>query len=301
MSTPQFSRPGAVDLSALKQPQSGSASGGSYVLEITSEEQLRTEVVQRSMSAVVIVSFWSPDSAASVQINDTLSAVANSSGGRFLFATLDVSAHADLAQALGIPQAPLVVAALRGQLAPLIQEPLPEQQMRQVVDQVLQAAASNGVSGTVDPVGGTDEPEEDTGEPEAKHPEAEDALVAGDVDAAVSAYQKALDADPADEEARLGLARAHLLGRTQGTDLQQARQAAADAPDDVAAQTLVADLDVVGGHVEDAFTRLIDLVRRTSGDDRDAARTHLLELFSVVGDTDPRVGKARQSLASALF
>src|SRR5699024_2466663 len=128
MTQPQFSRPGAVDLSALKRPQGGTPTGGSYVLEITSEEQLRTEVVQRSMSAVVLLSFWSPQSAESVQINDTLTTVANSSGGRFLFATLDIDAHADLAQALGIPQAPLVVAALRGQLAPLIQEPLPEQQ-----------------------------------------------------------------------------------------------------------------------------------------------------------------------------
>jgi putative thioredoxin len=80
-----------------------------------------------------------------------------------------------------------------------------------------------------------------------------------------------------------------------------ARTAAAERPDDVDAQTLVADLDLLGGHVEDAFSRLVDLVRRTSGDERDQARTHLLGLFAAVGNEDPRVLKGRQQLASALF
>ncbi len=102
-------------------------------------------------------------------------------------------------------------------------------------------------------------------------------------------YQKLVDANPADTEAAGGLAMAKVLQRTQGADLQAARQAAADRPDDVDAQTLVADLDLAGGHVEDAFSRLVDLVRRTSGDDRDRARTHLLGLFAAVGNEDPRV------------
>lgn len=303
MTQPQFSRPGAVDLSALKNRSSAGASGeGSYVLEITSEEQLRTEVVQRSMSAVVIMLFWRPDEPASVQLKDSLTNIANSSGGQFLFATLDLAAHADLGQTLGIPQVPLVVAGLRGQLAPLIQENVPEDQLRQVIDQVLQTATANGISGTVEPVGPPveEEGEADT-EPQSKYPEAEAALTSGDVNAAIAAYQQAVDDAPDDQEAQLGLARAQLLERTQGVDLQAARSSAAEKPDDVDAQTLVADLDLVGGHVEDAFQRLIDVVRRSSGEARDAARKHLVELFAVVGDDDPRVAKARQMLASALF
>ena len=94
---------------------------------------------------------------------------------------------------------------------------------------------------------------------------------------------------------------AKLLKRTEGVDLNQARAAAAERPDDVDAQTLVADLDLLGGHVEDAFGRLLDLVRSTAGDDRDRVKGRLVELLSVVGNADPRVKKARTALMSALF
>ena len=110
-----------------------------------------------------------------------------------------------------------------------------------------------------------------------------------------------MDANPVDAEAAAGLAMATLLQRTQGVDLNAARAAAAASPDDVAAQIMVADLDMLGGHVEDAFNRLVDLVRRTDGDDRNKVRDHLVALFAAVGNNDPRVLKGRQALASALF
>lgn len=311
MTTPQFSRPGAIDLSALRKPPvpagstAASGSGGSYSFDVTNEESLRTDVVDRSMSVVVLLSFWSAESPASVEINDTLTKLADEYGGRLLFARLDVGSHPDLAEALGIPQVPLVVAALRGQLAPLIQEPLPEPQMRTLLEQILQAAAANGVTGTADPVrsGTTDTSEatEALDEPEPAHSAAEEAFLAGDLDAAIEGYEKELLAAPGDAEAVVGLARAQLLKRTQAVDPTTARETAANSPGDVQAQTLAADLDLLGGHVDDAFARLIDLVRRSSGDDKDAARRHLIEMFGVVGDDDPRVAKARQGLASALF
>ena len=164
MSVPQFSRPGAVDLSSLRTPSTAqpgaagagpggasSAGSGRYVIEVGDEPSLRADVVERSMSVVVLVSFWSPESPASVEINASLSRLADEFEGRFLLATVDVAAHPELAQALGIPEVPLVVAALRGQLAPLIQDPLPDDQMRGLVNQILQAAVTNGVTGRVDP------------------------------------------------------------------------------------------------------------------------------------------------------
>ena len=126
-------------------------------------------------------------------------------------------------------------------------------------------------------------------------------MASGDIDGAVAEYQKLVDSNPADAEAAAGLAMAKVLQRTQGVDLDQVRAAAAANPDDVDAQIMVADLDLLGGHVDDAFARLIELVRRTSDKDRDRAREHLVELFSAVGNEDPRVLKGRQSLASALF
>ena len=145
-----------------------------------------------------------------------------------------------------------------------------------------------------------DEPKPEE-EPPTRFPEAEDALMSGDYEAAVAAYEAALRQTPGDSEAAIGLARTKLVQRTQGVDLTSARAAAAESPDDATAQMLVADLDLLGGHVEDAFTRLIDLVRRVFGDERDAIRKHLVEIFAVVGDDDPRVIKARQQLANALF
>ena len=130
---------------------------------------------------------------------------------------------------------------------------------------------------------------------------AQDALGEGDIERAVAEYQKLVDANPADSEAAAGLAMAKVLQRTQGADLHAARAAAADAPDDVDAQTLVADLDLLGGHVEDAFNRLVALVARTSDADRTRARDHLLGLFAAVGNDDERVLAGRRNLASALF
>jgi putative thioredoxin len=255
------------------------------------------------MQVVVVVSFWSDQVPASLEINATLSKLADEYAGRFVFARVDVGSQPDLAEALGIPQVPLVVAALRGQLAPLVQDPLPEVEMRSVLDQVLQAAAANGVAGVSPPVGAPAEAadDEEAAEPEPAHPAAEDALMAGDLPTAIAEYEAALKVNPADDEATLGLARATLMQRTESVDPAAARSAAADNPDDVEAQTLVADLDLMGGHVDDAFSRLIDLVRRTSDADREAARKHLISMFAVVGDGDPRVTKARQMLASALF
>ena len=310
MSGPQFSRPGAIDLSALRTPATapggGAAAGpgGLYSFDVVGEESLRTDVVERSLSVVVLASFWSAQSQPSIELTEALTRVVDEFAGKLLLARIDVGEQPELAQALGIPQVPLVVAALRGQLAPLLEQSVPEAELRAILGQVVQAATANGVVGVAEPVGvagDVDTEAEEADEPPSRFPEAEDALMSGDIDGAIAAYEAALLQAPGDEEAVVGLARAKLVKRSQAVDLTAAREAAAASPNDVDAQTLVADLDLLGGHVEDAFLRLIDLVRRLSGDDRDAVRKHLVEMFAVVGDEDPRVPKARQQLASALF
>ena len=171
MTVPQFSRPGAIDLSALRAParqQEAPRPAGSYSIDIVGEQSLRADVVERSMQVVVVVSFWSDEAPASLELNATLSKLADEYAGRFVFARVDVGTQPDLAEALGIPQVPLVVAALRGQLAPLVQDPLPETEMRSVLDQVLQAAAANGVAGVSPPVGAPAEAVDDAGRRRAR-------------------------------------------------------------------------------------------------------------------------------------
>ena len=198
---------------------------------------------------------------------------------------------------------PVSFAFVQGQPVPLFEGVQPEASITAVVDQVLTLAAQHGVTGTVTVDGETaaaEEPDQEKPLPPL-HQQAFDAIEAGDLDGAAAAYREALAQSPADADAKLGLAQVGLMQRTQGADLQAARAAAAADPTDVDAQILVADLDVLGGHVEDAFVRLIDTVRVTADADRNKAREHLVELFEVVGTADERVAKARKSLMSALF
>jgi len=179
--------------------------------------------------------------------------------------------------------------------------------VRALFNQLAQQLTAQGITGRHQPnafgAGPAGEEDAEGQEPalDPRYAPAQDALEAGDIDRAVAEYHKLVEANPADHEAAAGLAMAKVLQRTQGVDLNAARAAAAEAPDDVDAQTMVADMDMLGGHVEDAFARLIELIRRTAGKDRDRAREHLLGLFAAVGDADPRVLKGRQALASALF
>jgi len=166
----------------------------------------------------------------------------------------------------------------------------------------MQQLATQGMTARHQPVGAApvaDAEGEQQSDP--RYAAAEDALARNDIDGAVAEYQKLVTANPADAEAAAGLAMVSVLQRTQGLDPGAAREAAAERPDDVDAQTLVADLDLADGQVDDAFARLVDLVRRTDGKDRDRAREHLIGLFAAVGNDDPRVLKGRQALASALF
>jgi putative thioredoxin len=304
MTQESFSRPGAVDLSGLQPGKPAAGGPGSvapYAVAVT--EQNFQEVLESSTSAPVLLAFESPSrSPESVTLASDLQTLSGEFEGRFLLGRVDIDASPQIAQAMQIPSVPLVALVAQGRPMPLFQDAAPIEELRQALTQVLQQLTTQGFTGRHQPrsAGVVDE---ETGEEQLdpRYAPAQDALERGDIDAAVAEYQKLVDANPADTEAAAGLAMATVLQRTEGVDLTEARAAAAERPDDIEAQTLVADLDLLGGHVDDAFNRLIDLVRRTTEGDRDAARTHLIKLFGAVGNDDPRVQRARRDLASALF
>ncbi|MFJ9729668.1 tetratricopeptide repeat protein [Streptomyces sp. NPDC101209] len=321
-----MSMSGVVDLAAVKAAQEakekaeqaraeaarqgggpGAVSPADLVIDVD-EAGFERDVLQRSTEVPVVIDFWAEWCEPCKQLSPVLERLAVEYNGRFLLAKIDVDANQMLMQQFGIQGIPAVFAVVAGQALPLFQGAAGEAQIRQTLDQLVQVAEQRfGLTGLVvdpdaEPGGARPEPAEMPAGPyDALLEAAVQALDSGDFNGAVQAYKNVLSDDPANPEAKLGLAQAELLQRVQGLDPQAVRRDAAEKPADVRAQIAAADLDLVGGHVEDAFGRLIDTVRRTAGDDRDAVRLRLLELFEVVGADDPRVATARRALARALF
>ena len=312
MTQQPFSRPGAIDLSGLKRPAAGAppaapsggapTGGASYWLDITQDNFQAT--VEASLTAPVLLAFHSPTRLAeSTQMARDLAQVAEEFEGRFLAGLVDIDAQPEIAQAVQLQAVPFVFAVIDGRPQPLIQDLLTLDNLRAAVNQVMQQLTTQGITGRHAPrqAGAVDAADDGEAAPDPRYAPAEDALERGDYDGAVAEYEKLLAGNPADAEAAAGLSMARVLQRTVGVDAATARAAADADPDDIAAQTLAADLDLLDGDAEAAFTRLVDVVRRTSGDERNRAREHLLGLFAAVGNADPRVLKGRQALASALF
>ena len=300
MTSEQFSRPGAIDLSGLSGSES-SAGSSSFAVDVADPNEVAT-LAEASLSHLVVLSLWSSRAPTSIQVNELLTRLATAYDGRFLLARIDVDAAPQIAQAVGAQGVPFIVALLRGQPVAQIPPTTDESEARTILDQLVQAAVANGVTGRAQPRATADEESDEDGPADdPRFAEADAALAADDIDGAIAAYQRVVDSNPSDSDALGRLAGAKLMQRTVGVDADQARAAAAADPTDVDAQLLAADLDIVGGHIDDAFRRLIEAVRRTAGDDRDRVREHLLALFEAVGPDDPRVAAARRALSSALF
>lgn len=284
---------GAVDLSALKQRPStgdGESSAPSGGVEVT-EANLEAEVLVRSSQVPVVVLLWSPRSDASVQLDDALGQLAAADGGKWSLATVNVDVVPRVAQMFGVQAIPTVVALAAGQPLSSFQGMQPPEQLRRWIDSLL-----NAVAGKLP--GGAEE-----GEPEQVDPELAQArshLDAGDFDAARTAYQAILDANPGHAEAKGAVRQIDFLQRA--TSRTPDAIAAADADrGDIELAFAAADVEVLQQNVAAAFDRLIDLVKRTSGDDRTTVRTRLIELFDLFDPADPEVIAGRRKLANALY
>jgi len=311
---------GAVDLSSLVNRAAAPAPGApavpgaaagvpvpvpSLVLEGTDANF--GEVLELSMTVPVIVDLWAEWCGPCKQLTPVLEKLIAEYDGRMVLAKVDVDSNPQLSQAFAAQSIPTVAAVVGGQPVQLFSGAIPEAQVREVFERVLELAAQHGVTGTAQAPAGADVPDAAAealpAEPELPphHREAYEAIERGDYDVAISEYSTALAKDPRDQMAVAGLAQVRLLARLQGKSIAEIRSAAAAGPDDLDAQLLVADLDLSGGHVEDAFDRLLALFPAQDAAGRNTIRERILELFQVVGLEDPRVPPTRSRLTALLY
>lgn len=283
-------------------PADGSAPAGGVGVIVDVTDADFAQVVELSRTVPVIIDIWAEWCGPCKQLTPILERLVTAYEGRIVLAKVDADRNPQLVQAFQAQSIPTVAAVIGGRPAALFTGAIPEAQVRDVLEQVLAFAAQEGVTGRL-PVGDGAEAPAAPEEPPLPplHQEAHDALDRGDLAASIDAYERAIVANPRDADAVAGLANVRLLQRLDGTTADGIRSAAADAPTDVAAQMLVADLDLSGGHVEDAFARLLDLVAATTGDERRDVRLRLVDLFEIVGADDPRVAQARRRLTTLLY
>jgi putative thioredoxin len=294
---------GAVDLAAVKArsdaaaraqtappPDADAPAGapGSAVVDVT-EATFQTEVLDRSFQVPVVLDLWAEWCGPCKQLSPVLERLAAEGAGSWVLAKVDVDANPALAQGLRVQGIPAVKAVWQGQLVAEFTGAIPEQDARQFITELVRATTGGAVPGA-EPAA-PDDPRLDA---------AEAALDRGDLAAAEAAYRAILDEEPDHPEAGLALRQVQLFRRAEEAGPDALAQAEA-RPDDVEAQIRAADFLLGTGNVEAAFDRLLDVVRGSAGDDRDRARQHLVELFAIVGDQDPRVGAARRQLTAALF
>ena len=296
---------GAVDLAAVKARSEAAARAadnatpapGGSVVEVT-EATFQAEVIDRSFQVPVLIDLWADWCQPCKQLSPILERLAAEAGGTWILAKIDVDANPRISQALQVQSIPTVFAAIGGQLVPGFQGALPEPQVREFVGALVKAASQAGLSGAVPDA--TDEATSAEVPVDPRFSEAEAALEAGQFDLAAKRYQAILDAEPANTEAALALRQVRLLERLQDIDPKLVARAET-APDDVPAQLAAADYALSRSDVDGALGRLLGLVRRVSGEDRDAVRERLIEYFDLLGPDDPRVAPARRALANALF
>jgi putative thioredoxin len=317
-----FSLYGAVDLgarqaAAQRSQQAAARAGGpdgpdgtggpqnGYVFDV-SEDTFEIDVLERSRTVPVVMDLWAEWCGPCKQLSPILEKLAAEANGAWVLAKVDVDANPQLSAALQVQSIPMVVAVIGGQLVPGFLGALPESQVRQWLGQLMQAVKQLGMPGAGGPdAEGITAPEDggpaDDLYQEPGMAEAQEAMERGDVDGAAAAFERMLADTPGHPIAVQGLAQVNLFRRVSSYDEAAARKAAAASPSDVDAQIQVADLDMASGRLGEAIDRLLGVIRRTSGEERDRARLHLIGLFDIFPPKDPRVAKARATLSSLLF
>ena len=278
----------AFDLSSLKKP---TAEQLPTVGIAVTQENLVSDFVSKSKEKVVVLLAWSTRSSQSKEILEILGKLEAADKATWLLGTVDVDSQPQVAQALQIKSVPVAIAIVAEQLLPLFESVPPADQVRLVINKLLELASQKGVGSA--PQGPTEIPME------AEEEAAYAAMEKGDYKAAKLSYEAWLKRKPNEQVAIVGLAQVNLMIRIDGLDPVLTLKNAKD--DDLTSQLMCADIQIASGDLSGAFDRLLAVIKSNTGDQRDKAKTHLISLFNLVDPTDPRLVKARSELASVLF
>lgn len=315
---PGVSLAGAVDLEALKhqvKAEPGQAGGapaaGGYVIDTT--ENTFQAMVQTSATFPILLLLWVPTDDRLFSMARALGDAVNGLNGQIQLSRIDIATNPSIAQALQVQGAPALFALISGRPMPLLQGLPGDDELKQLTDEVIpkiiQAAAQSGVNGTApysgdpdsDAAASTGATGADTEQVPPEHAEAHRLAEEGDYAGAAAEYARVMESDPSDALAAREHAKALLLARSGSADVREVRAAAAAAPDDVEAQLAVADIDMIGGQIQDAFDRLLDFLAAGHKGDLEAVRQRLLEYFTIPEPTDPRLARARRRLATLMY
>ena len=290
----QFNR--AIDLSSLKQPTQPVTG---QVIE-ANERIFVEQLIPLSKKKLVIVVLWTPRSNESISLVDALASFASQQKGEssWQLATVNADTEPGIVEALRATGVPTTIALIAGQVAPLFEGLIPAEQLQELLEKVVALAAKQGIAGGMDSAAGTGAPEE-VEEPEIAA--AYGALAANDLNRAQVEFEKLLARKPNDKDAVAGLANIQLLQRITGHDGTQVIEQAEQDASDISIQRLAADFQFLSGEISGAFSRLINLIQLTAGDERESLRLQVLSLFAMLEPDDPELVKARSALARALF
>lgn len=315
---PGVSLAGAVDLEALKHQVKaepgqvgGAPAAGGYVIDTT--ENTFQAMVQTSATFPILLLLWVPTDDRLFSMARALGDAVNGLNGQIQLSRIDIATNPSIAQALQVQGAPALFALISGRPMPLLQGLPGDDELKQLTDEVIpkiiQAAAQSGVNGTApysgdpdsDAAASTGATGADTEQVPPEHAEAHRLAEEGDYAGAAAEYARVMESDPSDALAAREHAKALLLARSGSADVREVRAAAASAPDDVEAQLAVADIDMIGGQIQDAFDRLLDFLAAGHKGDLEAVRQRLLEYFTIPEPTDPRLARARRRLATLMY
>ena len=303
---------GAIDLGAVAAAREAQAKAAqaaaqraadpvasNLIIDVTTSS-FEADVITRSMTVPVVVDLWATWCEPCKQLSPILEKLALEYDGRWILAKVDVDAEQQIAAAFQVQSIPTVYVVIGGQVAPMFQGAMPESQVRQVLEAVLEEAEKAGITGRVGADGSEVAEASEVKQPpsDPRFDAAEAALELGDWDKAIAAYKEILSVSPGDVIAKIGLLNVNLLKRTDGRDLAS----------DVDGMTLetesvlrAADSIFLMGEFADSFALLIEHLKNVTGAERDQTRERVLELFEIAGPTDPAVVKARIALTNALF